>query len=165
MDLICFLIVKDVDLLIPIRDDRFLILIPLTLRWDLFSPWKWVRLQMCEAKLSLTNVAIYFLIYDVLFFLQLYLCLYTAFLLPLCFRGLLVLGLYKDDYNYLQIFKCVSFWLHSSCGKWQGWASAHRFNHTSWKAVHVVTPYAPLCRSAIVVLSFWWCFHFVFALL
>ena len=30
------------------------------------------------------------------------------------FGKLLVLGLYEED--YLQIFKCVSFWLHSFCG-------------------------------------------------
>ena len=31
---------------------------------------------------------------------------------------LLVLGLYTDD--YLLIFKCVSVWLHSFCGEWEG---------------------------------------------
>ena len=35
-------------------------------------------------------------------------------LLPLRFGWLMVLSLYKED--YLQIFKCVSFWLHSCCG-------------------------------------------------
>ena len=42
---------------------------------------------------------------------------------------LLVLGLYKED--YLQIFKCVSFWLHGFCGKWEGWDPVNRFNHTN----------------------------------
>ena len=36
------------------------------------------------------------------------------FLWHVRFRWLLVLGLYKED--YLQIFKCVSFSLHSFCG-------------------------------------------------
>ena len=43
-----------------------------------------------------------------------YICLCTTFLWPLHFGWLLVLSLYKED--YLQIFKCVSFWLHGCCG-------------------------------------------------
>ena len=42
----------------------------------------------------------------------------------------------KED--YLQIFKCVSFWLYSFCGSWEGWDPVNRFTHTSWLAV--VTP-------------------------
>ena len=45
-------------------------------------------------------------------------------------------SVYKED--YLQIFKCVSFWLHSCCGKWAGWDPVNRFNHTSWVAI--ITP-------------------------
>ena len=33
---------------------------------------------------------------------------------------LLVCCLYKEV--YLQMFKCVSFWLHGCCGEWEGWA-------------------------------------------
>ena len=62
------------------------------------------------------------------------------------FGWLLVLCLYKED--YLQIFKCMSFWLHGCCGQWEGWAFVKRFNHTS--GVAVVTP-TGLSRSAIVV--------------
>ena len=54
----------------------------------------------------------------------------------LSFTWLLVLDLCKED--YLQIFKWVSFWLHSFCGEWEGWDPANRFNHTSWVAI--VTP-------------------------
>ena len=43
--------------------------------------------------------------------------------------------LYKEV--YLQIFKCVSFWLHGCCGEWESWARKP-VNHTSW--VTVVTP-------------------------
>ena len=57
------------------------------------------------------------------------------FLLPLGLGWLLVCCLYKDV--YLQIFKCVSFWLHSCCGEWECWARKP-VNHTSW--VTVVTP-------------------------
>ena len=46
---------------------------------------------------------------------------------------LLVLGLYNED--YLQIFKCVSFWLQIFCGKWEGWDPLNQFNHTSWVAI------------------------------
>ena len=35
--------------------------------------------------------------------------MYTAFLWHLCFRGLLVFGLYKEDYNYLQILNVCPF--------------------------------------------------------
>ena len=38
---------------------------------------------------------------------------------------------------YLQIFKCVSFWLHGYCGQLDGWA-LKPVNHTSWMTV--VTP-------------------------
>ena len=48
----------------------------------------------------------------------------------------LILGFYKED--YFHIFKWVSFWLHSLCGKWEGWDPVNQFNHTSW--VDVVTP-------------------------
>ena len=51
-------------------------------------------------------------IFDIL--LYYYICLCTTFLWPLRFGWLLVLSLYKED--YLQIFKCVSFWLHGCCG-------------------------------------------------
>ena len=37
--------------------------------------------------------------------------LYTAFLLPLRFGWLLVIGISKE--YYLQIFECASFWLYS----------------------------------------------------
>ena len=40
------------------------------------------------------------------------------FLLPLRLVWLLVCCLYKEV--YLQIFKCVSFWLHGCCGEWEG---------------------------------------------
>ena len=54
--------------------------------------------------------------------------------LALCYGWLLVLGLYKDD--YLDMFKYVSFLLHSFCdylGRLR-----NQFNNTSW--VTVVTP-------------------------
>ena len=57
------------------------------------------------------------------------------FLWPLRLVWLLVCCLYKEV--YLQIFKCVSFWLHSCCGDWEG-GPLNQVNHTSWVAV--VTP-------------------------
>ena len=45
-------------------------------------------------------------------FITLHVC--EIILWPLRFSWLLVLGLYKED--YLQIFKCVSFWLLGFCG-------------------------------------------------
>ena len=52
-----------------------------------------------------------------IFLIYLYITIYVYvphFLWPLRFGWLLVLSLYKED--YLQIFKCVSFWLHGCCG-------------------------------------------------
>ena len=57
------------------------------------------------------------------------------FLWPLRLVWLLVWCLYKEV--YLQIFKCVSFWLHDCCKDWQG-GPVNQVNHTSWVAV--VTP-------------------------
>ena len=89
------------------------------------------------------------------------------FLWPLRLVWLLVCCLYKEV--YLQIFKCVSFWLHGS-GEWEG-GPVNQVNHTSW--VSVVTPtdrpksvrncclIEPFCGVACVVtLPFWhfcWC--------
>ena len=90
------------------------------------------------------------------------------FLRPLRLVWLLVCCLYKEV--YLQIFKCVSFWLHGCCGEWEG-GPVNQVNHTSWVAV--VTPtYRPksvrncclielFCGVVCVVfLPFWhfcWC--------
>ena len=57
------------------------------------------------------------------------------FLWPLRLVLMLVCCLYKVV--YLQIFKCVSFWLHGCCGEWEG-GPVNQVNHTSWLAV--VTP-------------------------
>ena len=73
-------------------------------------------------------------IFDIL--LYYYICLCTIFLWPLRFRSLLVVSLHKED--YWRISKCVSFWLHGCCGKWEVWALVNRFNHTS--GVTAVTP-------------------------
>ena len=57
------------------------------------------------------------------------------FLWPLRLVWLLVCCLHKEV--YLQILKCVSFWLHGCCGEWEG-GPVDQVNHTSWVAV--VTP-------------------------
>ena len=41
---------------------------------------------------------------------------------------MLVLGLYKED--YLQIFKCVSFWLLRFCCYWENWDSVSGYNQS-----------------------------------
>ena len=69
-------------------------------------------------------------IFDILYLFTM-LCVYW-FLWPLRLVWLLVCCLYKEV--YLQIFKCVSFWLNGCCGEWEGGP----VNHTSWVAV--VTP-------------------------
>ena len=81
---------------------------------------------------------------------------------------LLVCCLYKEV--YLQIFKCVSFWLHGVCGEWEG-GPVNQVNHTSWVAVVTPTDRPKSVRNCclielfcgvvcIVTLPFWhfcWC--------
>ena len=64
------------------------------------------RLHIAQS--SLMGVPIYF---DILVYY--FICLCTTFLWHVRFGWLLVFSLYKED--YLQIFKCVSFWLHGCC--------------------------------------------------
>ena len=76
--------------------------------WSSFSLWTWARVQTARST-AYFNGCPY--IFDIL--LYNYICLCTTFLWPLRFGwlfGLFVLSLYMED--YLQIFKCVSFWLH-----------------------------------------------------
>ena len=81
---------------------------------------------------------------------------------------LFVCCLYREF--YLQIFKCVSFWLHSCCGEWEG-GPVNEVNHTSWVAVVTPTDRPKSVRNCclielfcgvvcVVTLPFWhfcWC--------
>ena len=67
-------------------------------------------------------------------FYSLHICVIIVW--PLSFCLLLVLVLYKE--HYLQMFQCVSFWLHSFFGQLEGLDTVNRLNHTSWVAI--VTP-------------------------
>ena len=71
--------------------------------------WTWARVQTARSTAYFNGCPYIFYI-----LLDYYICLCTTFLWPLRFGWLLVLSLYKED--YLQIFKCVSFWLHGCCG-------------------------------------------------
>ena len=71
-----------------------------------FGPELAYRLRVVQP--TLMDVPIHF---DIL--LYYYICLCTTFIWPLGFGWLLVLSLFKED--YLQFFKCVSFWLHGGC--------------------------------------------------
>ena len=73
----------------------------------------------------------------------------AAFSLPRRLDWLLVLSLYKED--YLQFFKCVSFWLQGCCSWWEGWSLVNRFNHTSCVAVVTPTdcPYLPFYSKSV----------------
>ena len=86
-----------------------------------FGPEPAYRLRVAQP--TLMDVPIYFW-----YTITVPICLYNTFLWPLRFGWLLFLGLYKED--YLQIFNCVSFWLHGCCGNLEGWALVNRFNHT-----------------------------------
>ena len=71
-----------------------------------FGPELAYRLRVAQPTLMDVPIFLYT-------FILLYMFLYHI-LWPLRFCWLLVLSLYKED--YLQIFKCVSFWLHGCCG-------------------------------------------------
>ena len=90
------------------------------------------------------------------------------FLWPLRLVWLLVCCLHKEV--YLQIFKCVSFWLNGCCGEWEG-GPVNQVNHTSWVAVVTPTDRPKSIRNwclielfcgvvCVVTLPFWhfcWC--------
>ena len=77
--------------------------------------------RLCVAKSTLMDVDIYF---GILFYY--YVCLYTTFLLSLRVGWLMVLNFFKED--YLNIFKCVSFWLQGCCSQWEGLAPVNLLN-------------------------------------
>ena len=55
---------------------------------------------------------------------------------------------------YLQMFQCVSFWLHGFCGQWEGWVPVNQFNHTSWMTVFTPTDRCKSVRNAWVIEAF-----------
>ena len=69
-----------------------------------------------------------------------------SFLWHLRLVWLLVCCLYKE--NYLQIFKCVSFWLHGCCGEWEGGHVNRLTTPVGWLYLLQLTV---LSRSAIDV--------------
>ena len=73
------------------------------------------------------------------------------FLWPLRLVWLLVCCLCKEV--YLQIFKCVSFWLHACCGEWEG-GPVNQVNHTSWVAVVTPTDRPKSVRSCCLIERF-----------
>ena len=76
-------------------------------------------------------------------------CFCNKFLWPLHFGWHLVLSLHKED--YLLIFKCVSFWLHGFCGKWEDWVPINRFNYTNWMSVVTRTDRPKSVRNRCVI--------------
>ena len=72
---------------------------------------------------------------------------------PLHLGLLLVCCLYKEV--YLQIFKCVSFWLQDCCGNWEGW-TRKSVNHTSWMAVVTPTDRPKSVHNRCVIELFLW---------
>ena len=85
-----------------------------------FGPELAYRLRVAQP--TLMDVTIYFWYTFILLCMFVYHIFITS---PLW----LAVGLHKED--YLQIFKYVPFWLHSFCGKWEGWVPVNRFNHTT----------------------------------
>ena len=129
-----------------------------------FGQHTWARFQPGGAIRPYSDVAKY--IFDIYYLLTM-LFVYW-FLWPLRLVWLLVCCLYKEV--YLQIFKCVSFWLHGCCGEWEG-GPVNQINHTSWVAVVTPTDRPKSVRNCclielfcgvvcVVTLPFWhfcWC--------
>ena len=90
--------------------------------------------------------------------IYMFILLYTRFLWSVRFGWLLVLNLF-----FLQKFKCVPFWVHGFCGKWEGCVPVNRFNHTSWITVGTPTdrPKSVCNRCVIEVLVAFLCFKLV----
>ena len=84
------------------------------------------------------------------------------FLWPLRLMWLLVCCLYKEV--YLQIFKCVSFWLHGCCGEWEG-GPVNQVYNTSWMAAVHQTDRPKSVRNCCLIEVFWRCLCCHFALL
>ena len=84
---------------------------PLVVSQDSSSPWTCARFQMGRVKHTPVDVFIYF-------WYTFHITFAWCFFFPLRFGWLLVFGLYKED--YLQ-FLCVSVWLHTFHGYWEGW--------------------------------------------
>ena len=66
----------------------------------------------------------------------------------------------------ITIFICVSFLLHSFCGKFEGYGPVNRFNHSSEVAVAYVTdhPKSACNRREIEVLCRIYVVNFIFLL-
>ena len=80
---------------------------------------------------------------------------------PHYFSWPLVLGLYKEV--YLHIFKCVSVWLRSFCGKWECSDPVNLFNHTNLVAITSPTHRPKLVYNRCVIeilVAFLWCHVF-----
>ena len=73
-----------------------------------FEPALAYRLRTAQP--TLTDDPIYF---NIIYYSNINVCV-PQFLWPLPFGWLVVLSVFKED--YLQIFKCVFFWLHGFCG-------------------------------------------------
>ena len=148
-----------------LKGDKVLIFVPL---WLSVGNPSAIRPELAsrreEHSLRYSDVTIYiFLIYNIYSPL-----LYVhRFLWPLCLGWLLICCLYKEV--SLQIFKCVSFWLHGCC--WVGRLGSVSINHTSWVAVVTPTDRPKSVRNCcvielfcgvvcVVTLPFWyfcWC--------
>ena len=72
----------------------------------------------------------------------------TYFLWLLCLGGCWFVA-YIRRFIY-KIVKCMFFWLHSCCGKWEGWARKLVY-HTSWVAVVIPTDRPRSVRNRCVI--------------
>ena len=111
------------------------------------SPWLLVDLSSLPDGRSISYSGGCLSVFWYTVFITLHAC--VIIVRPLHFIWLLVLGLCKED--YLQMFKCVSFWLHGFCGYWEGWDPVHRFKHTSWVAVVAPTDRPKSVRNRCVI--------------
>ena len=137
-------------------------LFPLIVSRDFFGHHTWARFQPSGAQPALFGCRLIY-IFDIYYLLTMPFVYW--FLWPLRLVWLLVCCLYMEV--YLQIFKCVSFWLHR---EWEG-GPVSEVNHTSWLVVVTPTDRPKSVRNCclielfcgvvcVVTLPFWhfcWC--------
>ena len=88
-----------------------------------FGLWTWARVQLRVPRPALMDVPMCF--WYTIIHVLLFTCVYHIFITsPLCW--LLVLSLYRDD--CLQMFGCMSLWLHGCNSWWECLALMGRFS-------------------------------------
>ena len=124
----------------PLQSDN--IPSPLIVSRDSFSLWTWARVQTARSTAYFNGCPYIFLIY---YYITIYVCVTHFYDLSA------LVGCWSSNSIRRIIFKCVSFWIHGLCGKWEGWALVNWFHHTSWATVVTPTDRLKSVRNRCVI--------------